>query len=136
MKRQWIATVSVLFVIALAVGGCNSSAKKSATTTTSGAETASTGGPTTTSARPSQASITASDALTFSPDTLTATVGQTVTWMNGGGIAHTVTFDAGPAFNQPLGAGATVTRVFTTAGTFAYHCNIHGQSMHGTIVVK
>ena len=109
-------------LLVLAGGACSSSTKSS--------------GPTTTSAGTSQASITASDARTFSPDTLTVSVAQTVTWTNGGSIAHTVTFDAGPAFDQPLAAGAKLTRAFTTAGTFAYHCNIHGQSMHGTILVK
>jgi plastocyanin len=113
---------SLVFVLITALGACSSSSPKSGTTTTAVAT--------------AQPTVAASDALKFSPDTLTVSVGQTVTWSNGGIIGHTVTFDSGPAFNQPLNPGAPVTRTFPTAGTFTYHCSIHGPSMHGTIIVK
>jgi len=113
---------SLVFVLILALGACSSTSPN--------------GGTTTTAVATAQAAVAASDALKFSPDTLTVSVGQTVTWSNGGTIGHTVTFDSGPAFSQPLNPGATVTRPFPTAGTFTYHCSIHGRSMHGTIIVK
>jgi plastocyanin len=80
--------------------------------------------------------VQATAQLTFSPVTMTITTGQTVTWANSSGIAHTVTFDSGPAFDKPLADGSQVMRTFTSKGTFAYHCTIHGQSMHGTVVVN
>jgi plastocyanin len=113
---------SLGLLLLVAAGACSSSSTKSGATTTPAGSTS--------------AAITASDALKFSPSTVTVSVGQTVTWTNGGSINHTVTFDSGPAFSQSLNTGATVTRTFTAAGTFAYHCSIHGQSMHGTIIVE
>jgi plastocyanin len=107
-------------LVVTGIGACSSNAKKPASTAPGGA----------------QSTVQASDAQQFSPLTLTITAGQMVTWTNGGTINHTVTFDSGPAFDQPLNPGKNVTRAFTAAGTFAYHCSIHGQSMHGTIVVK
>jgi plastocyanin len=120
VKKAFRGSLALLLVVA--TGACGSSSSKS--------------GPTTTTAGTGLAVITASDALKFSPSTVTVNVGQTVTWTNGGSIAHTVTFDSGPAFSQPLNAGATATRTFTAPGTFAYHCSIHGRSMHGTIIVR
>lgn len=113
---------SVGLLLLVAAGACSSSSTKS--------------GATTNPAESTSTAVAASDALKFSPSTLTVRVGQTVTWTNDGSINHTVTFDSGPAFNQSLNTGATVRRTFTAAGTFAYHCSIHGQSMHGTIIVK
>jgi plastocyanin len=118
-----VLRASLMFLVAIGASACSSSSPKS-------------GGSTTAPGGGGQAAVTASDSLMFSPLTVTVNVGQTVTWTNGGSIGHTVTFDGGPTFSQPLHAGATVTRTFTTAGTFAYHCSIHGPSMHGTIVVK
>ena len=37
--------------------------------------------------------------------------------------------------SSTLGHGATYSHTFPTAGTFAYHCKIHGTSMAGTVVV-
>lgn len=81
------------------------------------------------------ATVRATDQRTFVPATVTIKVGQTVTWTNDGSIPHSVTFDNGAPFDESLDAGATVSRTFTTAGTFAYHCTIHGASMSGTVVV-
>ena len=72
---------------------------------------------------------------TFTPVTLSIKKGDTVTWNNGSGLPHNVTFEGGPAFNQSLNDGSQISRTFTTTGTFNYFCSIHGQSMHGTIVV-
>jgi plastocyanin len=71
----------------------------------------------------------------FGPSSVTVTAGDTVTWTNQDGVAHTATggdgsFDTG---NIPGGATATVT--FSTAGTFAYACRIH-PTMTGTVVVE
>jgi plastocyanin len=72
-------------------------------------------------------------------------VGDTVMW-NWTGIApHTVTqcdstfitcpppggFDSGSL----IGAGATFSQTFNTAGAFPYQCNIHGAQMRGRVVV-
>lgn len=71
----------------------------------------------------------------FSPTSLTVPVGTTVTWVwNPGGTNHNVTFD--DVTHSPTQASGTWPRTFTTAGTFAFHCTIHGAAiMSGTITV-
>lgn len=71
----------------------------------------------------------------FSPSTVTVNVGESVTWTNNqAGVPHTVTSDSGAFDSGNLSSGGTFQHTFTTAGTFAYHCNIH-PSMQGTVVV-
>ncbi len=62
-------------------------------------------------------------------------VGDKVQWDNHTGFHHTVTGDTPlDLWNKDLQVGATVSRNFTAAGSFPYHCNIHS-FMHGDIVV-
>jgi plastocyanin len=78
--------------------------------------------------------------FSYTPATLNVTRGTTVTWCWTGG-PHSVT---GTGFDDPPGctstgarcgnAEYTFSRVFSTAGTFAYHCKVHS-SMQGSIVV-
>ena len=71
----------------------------------------------------------------FNPTSVTVSVGTTVTWTWFGVNPHTVTFDdgVGNSFQQ---TGGTHTRQFSAAGTFPYHCTIHGTPMSGTVVVQ
>jgi len=74
----------------------------------------------------------------FAPGTLTVPAPTTVMWLNGGGVAHTVTSDEGSSevFDLSLGVGSgAVSHVFNAAGSFGYHCEIH-PAMTGTIVVN
>ncbi len=71
----------------------------------------------------------------FSPNPLTVPVGTRVVWTNmQTGVPHTVTSDTGLWDSGTVASGGTFAFTFTTAGTFAYHCNIH-PTMHGTVVV-
>ena len=75
----------------------------------------------------------------FSPSSLTVATGTTVTWKNNDGFAHTSTSDAGvsPAWDTGnISGGASKGITFNTAGTFKYHCTIHGSIMSGTITVQ
>jgi plastocyanin len=72
--------------------------------------------------------------LKFSPDPLTAKVGDTVTVSNEDGFAHTFTADDN-SFDTGSFASGSKTVKLTKAGTIAYHCNIHS-SMHGTLQVS
>lgn len=68
----------------------------------------------------------------FAPGSLTVAAGQTVTWVNNDGVAHTAT---GAAFDTgPIAPGASASVKMAKAGTFTYHCAIH-PSMTGTIIV-
>jgi plastocyanin len=70
----------------------------------------------------------------FGPQTLGAKVGESVTWTNQDGATHTVTADDGAFDSGNLAGGKAFSFAFDTAGTFAYHCNIH-RSMTGKVTV-
>jgi plastocyanin len=71
----------------------------------------------------------------FSPQDLTVTTGATVTWQwAAGSVGHNVTFDDGVK-SETLTSG-TFPRTFSAAGTYPYHCTIHGLAMHGTVTVS
>jgi plastocyanin len=75
----------------------------------------------------------------FSETTLTIPVGTTVVWRNLDTVQHSATADDG-SFDTGLFDGGQEARVtFSTPGTFAYYCLLHGGpggvGMSATIVV-
>jgi plastocyanin len=81
----------------------------------------------------------------FPDGTFTIHVGDTVTWTHKGTAPHSVSadaFDSNPNCSSATSAipgnclkgGDTFSHKFDAAGTFAYHCRVHG-SMTGTITV-
>jgi hypothetical protein len=71
----------------------------------------------------------------FTDSSVTINPGDTVTWMNSGGL-HNVEFNDG-SFTMPASpspASWTVARTFMAAGTFNYVCGQH-PSMTGTVIV-
>ncbi len=71
----------------------------------------------------------------FLPETITVKKGATITWINEDAPAHTVTADDGTWDSGRLAWGDTWKRTFEAAGTFAYHCALHGP-MKATVVVE
>ena len=81
----------------------------------------------------------------FFPTKVTISRGQTVRWTNNGSEAHLVNANPGSekckptsdeAFDSPsIDPGTTFERTFNNSGSFAYHCEIHGCPMKGTITV-
>ncbi len=72
----------------------------------------------------------------YSPNPATVQVGQSVSWRNADSLPHTATADGGAFNTGNLSAGATSSPItMTTAGTFPYHCAIHGFTMTGTLTV-
>ncbi len=77
----------------------------------------------------------------FEPSTLTVPAGTTVSfvWVSS---THDVTSDGPPSFassGAPNGPPRTYQVTFNTAGTYAFHCSVHGApgtGMHGTITVQ
>ncbi len=61
-------------------------------------------------------------------------VGTRVTWTNDDPAPHTVTADDGTFDSRQLDPGSRSSVVFTRAGTFTYHCDIH-PTMVGTVAV-
>ncbi|MGK2935393.1 MAG: cupredoxin domain-containing protein [Gemmatimonadaceae bacterium] len=73
--------------------------------------------------------------LAFSPATVRIKVGQTMEWVNGDPLAHTVTADDRSWGSGFLNQGGKFTRRFTATGSFPYHCEPHPQ-MKGTVIVE
>ena len=71
----------------------------------------------------------------FSPADLSVATGTTVTWTwAAGAVEHNVTFDDGQ--HSATQSSGSFPRTFSAAGTYAYHCTIHGAAvMHGSVTV-
>jgi hypothetical protein len=80
----------------------------------------------------------------YTPGTKTVAVGTNIKWAwntctgdsyNGQSCtSHSVTFDDGTT--SPTQDQGTFNRTFTVAGTYTYHCAVHGTAMTGTITVQ
>ena len=73
------------------------------------------------------------------------TAGTTVQWAwnscSGGGVyggqtcvTHDIVFDDGATSGGK--SQGTYSRAFASAGTYPYHCSIHGTAMSGSIIVQ
>src|SRR5207245_410627 len=81
----------------------------------------------------------------FQPGQMTVNQGDSVVWSDSGRNPHTVTaddgsFDSSNGTSATLSSGQTFSHAFSSAGTFPYHCKIHGGAggagMSGVIVVQ
>ncbi len=73
----------------------------------------------------------------FNPTQITIAAGTAVTYNNTSGTTHNVTFTTtGAPGNVADFASGTQVVTFPTAGTYNYHCTIHGLSMSGVVVVQ
>jgi plastocyanin len=72
--------------------------------------------------------------FTFPAD-IQAKVGQTVTFTNGDSAPHTATLDDGSCTTPNIASGASDGLMFTVAGAYPFHCNVH-PNMKGTITVS
>jgi plastocyanin len=75
--------------------------------------------------------------VAFTPGTLQAKVGQTVTFKNDDNPPHNVTYVSGPKFTSSgtINPGQSFTLKLTQAGTIHYYCTIH-PFMKAEIVVS
>ena len=71
----------------------------------------------------------------FVPQTLTVSVGTTVTWTNNDSSSHTIAGNDNLFQSGTLAKGATFSHTFGQKGTFNYRCSIH-PSMTGKIIVE
>lgn len=70
----------------------------------------------------------------FAPAVITVNLGDSVTWINKDAAPHSTT-QTDNVWSNDLTPGQSISREFTTAGTFTYHCRFH-PSMTGTIKVR
>ena len=71
----------------------------------------------------------------FKPVTIAVKKGGRITWTNSDSAAHTATADDRSFDTQTIDQGKAKSVTFTTAGTFAYHCDFH-PFMKATLVVR
>lgn len=135
-KRATTVLAFLVLVLAAACGGGGSSSSDGVT------------GPPNTPPPPpvnaSTKSLTVSNNK-YTPAHDSVAVGSTLTWTwsscSGDGYggstcaSHSVQFDDGGESSDIQDSG-TFSRTFATAGTYTYHCAVHGAAMAGTIVVK
>ena len=72
----------------------------------------------------------------FSPEAIKVASGATVTWTNSDGHAHNVTFDGAVGTIPNFSTGSQSLAMPATAGTYTYHCTIHGVAMSGSVLVQ
>ena len=141
LKPVLFFLVALSTLVLLAACGSGSTTTGTGTTPTTG--TTNTPAATATQAGNTQTVMIITDSsgtFAFSPASLTIKAGTTVTWKNTTVSPHTVTSDDGNTFNSgttnPIAAqSGTFSFTFTTAGTFAYHCEIH-PFMKAKIIVQ
>ena len=72
--------------------------------------------------------------LKYEPASLSVTAGSTVTWVNAGSTAITVTSPDGLFDSETVAAGGSFSYTFDTPGTFRYFC-VPYPHMKGVITV-
>lgn len=75
------------------------------------------------------------DNMTFSPGTLSVSVGTTVTWINNDDVDHTTTSSDGEWNSGILEPGESFSHSFNETGNFDYICTLH-PDMTGQVAVE
>jgi len=78
------------------------------------------------------------DFYSITPDTVASGAQITWTWSTPSN-GHTVNWDSGPTTlpaNSAVMTSGTYTATLTVAGTYHYHCAIHGAAMSGVLVIQ
>lgn len=75
------------------------------------------------------------DNFVFGPQTITVSVGATVTWTNNDDIPHTTVSTDGVFKSKVMDTDETFSFKFTKAGTYSYYCSVHPK-MTGKVVVQ
>jgi plastocyanin len=133
MKRAlYLSLVSVLILVGLL--GAVSCGSSSTTTSAASPSTGTQAQPTSGGATGPSAAVTIKDKA-FSPETLTVSVGTTVTWTNKDPMSHIVSARDRLFMSDLLGEGKSFSYTFTTAGTYEYYCTIH-PTMAGKVIVQ
>ncbi len=125
IAARGLAAVAATLALAAALAACSTGPAAPSAAASAAAPSSAAGGAN---------AVTIKD-LAFAPGSITVSVGSTVTWTNQDTTGHTVTADDGSFDSKTIAGGASFSQMFATAGTYAYHCNIHS-SMTATVVVK
>ena len=131
MDRRILATIAG---IALVISACSSSGASTAPAASVAAPAASAAGAACAPASGSGTVAVSVKDFAFDPATITAKVGDTVTFSNTGAAPHTATLDAGGCTTPTIQPGSSSGLTFSAAGSYPFHCTIH-PGMKGTITV-
>lgn len=135
MHHRPLVTLAAGAILILAA--CSSSAATSAPTAAPGVEASAppaAGAACVESAAAGEVAVAIKD-FAFGPADIQAKVGQTVTFTNGDSAPHTATVDDGTCTTPNIAEGASDGLMFSAAGTYPFHCNVH-PNMKGTITVS
>jgi plastocyanin len=85
---------------------------------------------------PSAASVTVGPGgmLAYAPASVSIAAGGTVNWTWNGDLTHSVTSNIG-LFDSGVKVSGSFSHTFPSAGSFPYHCTVHGFIMSGTVIV-
>jgi plastocyanin len=75
------------------------------------------------------------EGFAFVPATVSAKVGDVISWTNADGAPHGIALDDGSCRTGNAGRGSAVSLTFAASGEYAFHCTVHGTSMVGKVVV-
>jgi plastocyanin len=120
MRRAHLggALAAICVLAALAIAGCGGSGGGSATDSAS---------------KPRVVNISE---YTYKPETISASAGTKLTFVNHDSTAHTATAKQQGAFDtQPIQPGKSATVTLSEAGKFTYYCVFH-PFMKGTVEVE
>ena len=121
-KKNFFKLIGLIAITGLITFSCSKGSSYNASTPPSGGN--------------SPVKITMSN-MAFSPATVTVTKGTVIKWQNDDAYAHTVNSNDGTTFSSgTIDGGGTFNYTTTTAGTFNYHCLIHGLPMSGILIVN
>lgn len=73
--------------------------------------------------------------FSFTPRTITVSMGTTITWTNQDSVEHSVVSDNNTFQSDLLAKDTSFSFTFTEPGEYTYHCGPH-PSMVGTVIVK
>jgi plastocyanin len=131
MRRSLFA-LAAASMLALAACGGGSSVAPSAAPPDAAPSTA--GDPCAASTAPGSVTASIVD-FEFDPATVSAKVGDVISWTNNGDAPHTATLDGIAACaTAQLSPGASGGISFSAAGTYPFHCAVHS-TMKGTIEI-
>src|SRR4051812_31847529 len=74
-------------------------------------------------------------ALTYHPQLIAVTAGESVTWFNYDNRIHTIISDTGAFYSGPIYPGRFFAVLFSQPGTYSYHDNLYPSIMRGVVVV-
>ena len=140
MTRRTTSILGLAAAAMLTLAACGGgTASEAPASEPAASEPAASEAPTTSACTPSTdaGAVTAGmEGIAFTPSTITAGVGDVITWTNNDSVPHTATLTDDPTCTTDnLGSGESGGLTFSEAGTYAFFCKVH-PDMKGTIEVS